>query len=215
MEKMKSLFIGNCQNNGVMHFLSFSKEFTETYDIKQYPNWQLIKNNCQIPMNDIQNADLFIYQPLGMVHGCYSTDPSVEGSIGYYVKDSCIKIAYPYIFFSAMWPLVQKGKNINVWFGEEVITKLLSENYTKSDILNLYYEGKIDWDYKNRFQNSLNILKEKEKLTDIKVSNFIEKNLLDNLLFLIPHHPTSIIFFYVANEILKKIGMEELDESVV
>jgi hypothetical protein len=215
MSKLKCLLIGNCQNDGLMHYLSLSKEFSETYDMKHYTNWQLIRDNCEVPMNDIQNADLFIYQPLRIVHGCYSTDPTVEGSIGSYVKDSTIKIAYPYIFSSSMWPLVQKGKNINIWFGGEVIDNLLSEGLSRYDIINLYLKNEIKWDYKNRFKKSIQILKQKETITDIKVSNFIEKNLLDKLLFLIPQHPTSEVFLYVTNQILKKLNMKELAEDII
>lgn len=215
MNKLKCLLIGNCQNDGLMHYLSFSKEFTETYDMKHYTNWQLIRNNCAVPMHDIQNADLFIYQPLRIVHGCYSTDPTVEGSIGSYVKDSTIKIAYPYIFSSSMWPLVQKGRNINIWFGGEIIDNLLSKGLLKDDIINLYFKNEINWDYRNRFKKSIEILKQKETITDIKVSNFIEKNLLDKLLFLIPQHPTSIVFLYVVNEILKRLNMKKLSMDIV
>jgi len=215
MKKLNCLLIGNCQNNGIMYYLSQSYEFNKTYEMKHYTNWQLIKNNCEIPMNDIQNADLFIYHPLRIVHGCYSTDPSVEGSIGSYVKNDAIKIAYPYIFSSAMWPLVQKGKDINIWFGGEVIENLLSKGLKRNDILDLYHKNKINWDYKNRFDKSIQILKQKETLTDIKVSNFIEENLSNKLLFLVPHHPTSLVFLYVTNQILKRLNMKELGEDII
>jgi hypothetical protein len=215
MGKLKCLMIGNCQNTGIIHYLSLSDEFSKTYEIKQYTNWQLIRNNCDVPMMDIQNADLFIYQPLRIVHGCYSTDPSVEGSIGYYVKDTCVKIAYPYIFSSAVWPLVQKGKGINIWFGNEPIDKLILEGLKVDDILNLFYENKINWEYRDRFKKSIEILKGKETLTDIKISNFIEDNISNRLLFLIPQHPTSIIFLNVANQILEKLNMKKLSEDVI
>lgn len=215
MSKLKCLLIGNCQNDGLMYYLSLSKEFSEMYDMKHYTNWQLIRDNCEVPMNDIQNSDLFIYQPLRIVHGCYSTDPTVEGSIGYYVKDTTVKISYPYIFSSSMWPLVQKGKNINIWFGSEVINNLLLNGLKRNDIIDLYHKNEIKWDYKNRFKNSIEILKQKESITDIKVSNFIEENLLDKLLFLIPQHPTSVVFLYVTNQILKSLNMKELDEDII
>lgn len=215
MSKLKCLMIGNCQNTGIIHYLSQSKQFSSTYQVKQYANWQLIRNNCEVPMMDIQSADLFIYQPLRIVHGCYSTDPSVEGSIGYYVSDKCIKLSYPYIFSSALWPLVQKGQNINTWFGNEAIDKLLSLGMRTDDIINLFHQNRIDWEYKDRFQKSIQILKNKETLTDIKVSNFIEKNITERLLFLIPQHPTSIIFLNVANQILEKLNMEKLSENII
>lgn len=217
MKKLKSLFIGNCQNGGLKDFLLLSEEFKNTFETKWYANWQLIENQDSIPMQDVQEADLFIYQPLRPEHGCYSTDPTIEGSIGYYVNDKCITITHPYIFSSYFWPIFQagQGKNSNRWFGAEVIDKLLSDGLTKNEILNLYRNDKIDWEYKRRFEDSTQILKNKESITDLKISEFIEDNLNDQLLFLIPQHPTSIIFLNLANQVLKKLNMKELDESII
>jgi hypothetical protein len=215
MPKLKSLFIGNCQNNGLKTFLSYSQEFNDTFETKWYANWQLIENQSSIPMKDVQEADLFVYQPLKPEHGCYSTDPTIEGSIGYYVNDKCIKITHPYVFSSAFWPIVQAGKNQNRWFGNESIDKLLNSGLDKNGILDLFYKNKIDWEYKKRFEGSIKILKNKESITDMKISDFIEKNFKNQLLFLIPQHPTSIIFLNLANQVLEKLNMNKLDESII
>jgi hypothetical protein len=69
--------------------------------------------------------------------------------------------------------------------------------------------------YKERFEKSIGILKEKETLTNLKISDFIETHYKDRLLFLIPHHPTSIIFLYLANLILKKLNITEVDETAI
>jgi hypothetical protein len=211
----KILFIGNCQNTGILHFLKKSKYFNQNFEVKQYANWQLIETQCEIPMVDIQSADVFVHQPLRPVHGCYSTDPTVEGSIGYYVKDNCIKISYPYIFSSAMWPIVQAGQNQNRWFGGEVLDNLISKGSSKHDIINLFLENKIDWGYTNRFNKSIEILKNKESITDIKISDFIVDNYKKRLLFLIPQHPTSSIFLNVANQILKILNIDQLSNKVI
>lgn len=215
MNKLNALFIGNCQNGGVIHYLLKSKEFSQTYETKIYANWELIANKSSIPMFDVESADLFVYQPLRPVHGCYSTDPNVYGSIGYYVKNSCIKISFPYVYSSAMWPIVQAKEYENRWWGGEVIDELVSQKINHDQIISLFLENKIDWRYKERFEKSINILKQKETITDINVSEFIEKKIKDDLLFLIPHHPTSIIFFYIANQILEKLDMEKLPENVI
>jgi hypothetical protein len=217
MTKLKSLFIGNCQNAGLKFFLLHSQEFRNTFETKLYANWQLIEDQSSIPMKDVQEADLFVCQPLRPEYGCYSTDPTIEGSIGYYVSDNCIKITYPYVFSSSFWPIFQagQGKNSNRWFGNESIDKLLINGLDKSEILNLYHKNKIDWEYKKRFENSIQILKNKESITDMKISGFIEKNFKNQLLFLIPQHPTSIIFLNLANQILEKLNMKKLDESVI
>lgn len=215
MSKSKILFIGNCQNTGIIHFLNKSEYFEKNFEVKQYANWMLIENQCEIPMTDIQSADVFVHQPLRPVHGCYSTDPTVEGSIGYYVKDDCVKISYPYIFSSAMWPIAQAGQGQNRWFGGEVLDNLVSQGLSKNDIINLFLENKIDWDYNNRFNKSIEILKSKESITDVKISDFILENYKKQLLFLIPQHPTSAVFLNVANQILQKLNIPLLEQSVI
>lgn len=216
MNKLRILFIGNCQNTGIIHFLKKSEYFEKNFEVKQYANWQLIENQCDIPMADIQSADAFIYQPLRPVHGCYSTDPTIEGSIGYYVNDKCLKISYPYIFSSAMWPIVQAGQGQNRWFGGEVIDNLIfNKKLSKQEILDLYQNDKIDWDYRNRFNKSVELLKRKESITDIKISDFILNNYKKELLFLIPQHPTSVVFLDVANQILERLNIEKLDTNVI
>jgi hypothetical protein len=215
MSKLKALFIGNCQNSGLKTFLSYSQEFNNTFETKWYANWQLIENQSSIPMKDVQEADLFVYQPLRPEHGCYSTDPTIVGSIGYYVNNKCIKITHPYVFSSAFWPIVQAGKNQNRWFGNESIDKLLSNGLNKIEILNLFYTNQINWEYQKRFDHSVQILKNKESITDIKIFSFIEKNFKNELLFLIPQHPTSTIFLNMSNQILEKLNMKKLDYSVI
>lgn len=215
MSKLKALFIGNCQTSGLKTFLSHSLQFSDTFESKWYANWQLVKNKSSIPMKDVQEADLFVYQPLRPEYGCYSTDPTIEGSIGHYVNEKCIKITHPYVFSSSLWPIVQAGKNQNRWFGNESIDKLLNNGLDKGEILDLFYNNKIDWEYKKRFEHSIQILKNKESITDIKISNFIEKNFKNQLLFLIPQHPTSIIFLNLSNQILEKLNMKKLNESII
>jgi hypothetical protein len=211
----KALFIGNCHNNGLIHFLSFSKEFTHNFTIKQYANWELIESGDSIPVNDIKSADLFIHQPLPPVHGCYSTDPSVENSIGSFVKESCLKISYPYVYCSSLWPIVQAAAGENRWFGNKVIDDLILNGLSESEILEKFENNQIDWNYKNRFNETINILKEKEKVTDLKISDFIIENIQNQILFLIPQHPTSIIFLELTNQIMKKMNMNSLDNSII
>jgi hypothetical protein len=211
MNKLNALFIGNCHCSGLVYYLNKCLEFKNTFNVKQYANWQMIANKESVPVKDIQTADLFIFQPLPEVHGCYSTDPTVENSIGSFVKKNCIKISFPYTYSSALWPLCQPGQNQNRWFGWNCIHKLKEQGLNQKDIINLYKTNQIDWEYSIRFEQSINILKEKESKTDIKISNFIIDNFNNKLLFLIPQHPTSIVFIHLTNQILKKLNMNLID----
>ena len=215
MSKLNALFIGNCQNKGLIHYLSHSEEFVNTFNIKSYANWELIDNKESLPVVEIRNSDLFIFQPLPPVHGCYSTDPSVVNSIGYFVKPSCKKISYPYVYCSSLWPIVQAAMRENRWFGGQSIDKLIKSGCTKQDIFQLFLDNKIDWEYESRFNETLTILKNKETLTDIKISDYIEQNIKTDILFLMPQHPTSIVFLELSNRILDKLNMKPLNRSII
>lgn len=204
--KKKALFVGNCQSAAIRYYLNKNKDFSSVYDTKLYTNWEMIREEQTLPTIDLQTADLFLYQPLPPVHGCYSTDPTVKDSIGSFVKSDCIKISHPYVFSSAFWPIyeVRRGG----WFGFEAIDKLILDGLNLQDIMNLYENNSIDWLYGNRMNESISILKSKEELTDIKMSDFILQNYQSSLLFLTPPHPTSTIVNEMANRILEKLGFE-------
>ena len=215
MSKLSALLIGNCQNSGLVTYLKKNKEFADNYEIKIYANWEMIKNKDSLPIKELLNADLFVYQPLPDIYGCYSTDPTVPDSLIHHLKSSCIQISYPYVFNSALWPIYQKNHGQNSWYGDNVINKLLLSKATHDDIIKLYQSNQIDWEYENRFSESISILKTKEIITDVKISNYIESELQNRLLFLIPQHPTSIIFFNIVNQILAKLKMNQLNEDVI
>jgi len=214
--KKIATFIGNCHNSGMNVFLQKSKQFSETYECRQHTSWQMIKDKKSIPVDDVMNADLFVYQPLAPVHGCYSTDPNVEGSIGTILKDTCTQISYPYTYYSALWPICQAGVGEDQkhrWFGSEAIDSLRLQGANDHEILKMYDKDDINWCYITRHEETLGILRKKESITDVKISKFIEIHLKHRELFLIPQHPTSIVFHEMTNQVLEKLGMDRLPED--
>ena len=199
-------------------FLQKSKQFSETYEIKQHANWRIMREKKSVHVEDVKAADLFIFQPLPPHHGCYSTDPRVKGSIGSLLKDSCVPISYPYTYYSALWPLCQAGageNQINRWFGSEAIDALRDLDVNDYDIVGVYDRDEIDWLYESRHEETLKILRKKESITDIKISKFIEDNFRKKDLFLIPQHPSSLVFLEKANQVLEILGMDKITEDTI
>jgi hypothetical protein len=212
MKKIATL-IGNCHNSGMRIFLQKSKQFRETYEFKQHANWRLIREKKSVHVEDVKAADLFIYQPLAPAYGCYSTDPRVKDSIGSLLKDNCVAISYPYTYYSALWPICQAGAGTdqaNRWFGSEAIDVLRLSGAKDQEILELYNKDKIDWLYESRHNETIEILRKKESITDIKISKFIEDNFRKKDLFLIPQHPSSLVFMQKANQVLEAISMDKI-----
>lgn len=213
--KKLALFVGNCQAIGIMKFLVTHKQFNDEFDCKFYANWQMIENNDLLPTKELRNCDLFIYQPLRKIHNCFSTDPSVDGSIGSLVKDSAIKLSFPYIYNNALWPIFEThtdqqkhDRQIFGWRGNKEIDSLISEGYSCDDIIKLYLDRKLDFNFSIRMNHTMTLLELKESMTDLKIVDFINNNLCKKRLFLTHQHPTSHIFVKLCNDILLKLGFD-------
>ncbi len=206
------VFYANCQYSGLAYFI---KKHINKIEIKYIRNYTLIKNKNQIPLDILKQADIFIYQPIDKKHGIYSTDTSVENNIMIYLSPNCKIISFPYIYNSSLWILVPPANgdgyignyaDMDKYVNREPIEKLKVKGYSLDEVLQMYSKGEIDFDYKNRFNKSIEILKKKEELCDVKVAAFIEKHIRKHKLFFTQNHPTTCVFIHCANQILSILG---------
>lgn len=240
MEKKKILFCTNCQGHAISRILSkFSDEFNSKYECLIIENWVLL--NKMIDNNDykekISSADIFVYQPLKKEHGELSTE--TENGLLTYLKPTVKVISFPYIYNNGFWPFFKavnkedefhpglsqrniiNSESLNEIFFDNLKCKEHQECINKANIgkinikciQNKYILGKLNFNYKNRFINSLNILKDNENKynTTIKISKYIEDNYKMYKLFLSKDHPTTRILLYCANDILKLLNLPLLD----
>lgn len=212
---MKTIvYYTNCQYRGLDYFLQTHLQTTNKFHIE---NYTLIKQKQQIPIDIIKQADIFVYQPIDKKHGIYSTDTSVENNIMSYLPLNCKKISFPYIYNSSLWILVPPAtidgyignySDMDKYINREPIEKLKAKGCSIDEILKMYSNGEIDFDHKNRFINSIDILKKKEEICDVKVAEFIEKNIKKHKLFLTQNHPTTCVFVHCVNQILSILGYD-------
>ena len=99
---MNIVFYSNCQCRGIKYFL---EEYLKNKNIivnfiELENNYQMIKNNSLLPVDILQIADIFIYQPIEKKWNIYSTDENIPNNIISYLKKDCIKISFPYIYNS-------------------------------------------------------------------------------------------------------------------
>ena len=224
IHKMNNHKIGiyaNCQGTiGLKYYLKILFPESLFYDMM---NYDYIKHNRELDYDLLKELNIFIYQPLDKKHGIYSTSTEINGSIINNLNKNCIKIAFPYIYNDALWPLTLKewdskavpdeknihGKGINGYHNSEIILeKLYIDNKSKSDIKHLFLEKKIDFKFEERFKKTMLILKEKEEICDIKVSDYILENYRKEKLFLTKNHPTSCIFKVMIEQILEILNIE-------
>jgi len=218
------VFYTNCQCRGIDFFLK--KRLTEVTEVntKHIENFTLIKDKLEIPIDVLKNTDLFIYQPIDRKHGPYSTDPDISGGIMSYLPSDCKKISFPYIYNSALWVfippaaidgLIGEYVEVDKYENPQPIQRLKKLGHSLDEVLSMYSRGEIDFDYHNRFNKSIGILKEKEKHCDVKISDFIERNIRKQKLFFTQNHPTTCVFIHCVNQILSILGDDYMfDETL-
>lgn len=197
------ILFGNCQCSGINKFLEQSN-FYEIYEIHQYQNWELIYNNeMSIQPHHLKAADLIIYQPLSDVYNCYSTNKKSPQSFFNMLKEECNIISFPRLHNNAIFPIFRKHAQKNIIYGN------FSNNINSLDeLIYLYNNNLIDYQFENRMNNNYIISKKKEEDTDVKIIDFIYKNITKQKLFLTHDHPTSFIFNEITNQICSQLELD-------
>jgi len=184
---------GNCQAKEIHNMLLLSKNFVEKCGTDSYiaMNFVFIKefNPIDEIIENFKKTDLLIYQPLPKKHYPYSTDHLLE-----YLPKDCVKISFPYIFNDAIWGFPVDGNYKDAVDGDFV----LSNQYDDS---------------LNRFHYNLNITKEKEENTVLKISSFINENFRDMELFYTQNHLNPVVVKELCRQVLEHLEIEnDLDE---
>lgn len=200
------IIYANCQGKGIELFLNKHDLYKETFATYRLENHILIRDQTPIPIDLLSEASLFIYQPVGERHGCYATD-----HLKSFLPKHCRCISFPYIYNNALWPLFEEGDFI---FGQEIIEELFDKGVSLRSVVDLFCGGLINFQFEQKFQHSLSILKQKEEETDINISDFIIHNMQNEKLFLTAAHPTSAVFIHCVNRILERLGFASLPAAL-
>jgi len=215
MSKKSCIIFGNCQGHAIKNYLEFS-DFYETYDAKSYANWELLSTyKMCIPIHDIKNADLVIYQPLSDVHDCYSTNKNNPASFFNLLQDSCTTISFPRIHNNAIFPVFHKKKNHPNIYGR--FTNPVS---CVEELVYLYDNNLLDYDFTKRMEENYTISKKKEEECDVKIIDYILQNIHKQKMFLTHDHPASCVFNQITKQICDILGVnykfdhvEKMDEN--
>lgn len=221
---MQVFIFANCQGVPLLQFIP------SHFNVVHKHNYHYIYNTS---LDDsirslLSNCDYFIYQPLSSIYPIYNTD-----NLKTYLKPSCKIISFPYIFCDAFTPLYKSVKRDIVINGEYVlydgdsftykntapILDLKSQGLSLEEIIKKYDNNEIDFCYKERFENTLERLKEKENYTDVKVSQFIIDNHKKYILFnyhtvgadySLCNHPSNILIVEYVNQILQRMSVPSI-----
>lgn len=208
MSKKKCVLYGNCQIIiGIKSYLESQKDIS--LEIITMQSFTMIRKQIKIDYDLIKSCEIFIYQPVNDSYGEYSSNNFLQ-----HLNSNCIKIGVPFLYMDSFFPLlpiniahdIDGGKKIdeNNILNKEVIINL-KKNHNNEDIIDLYDNYCIDFNFKKRFDDNINRIFDKEKICDIKIVDFILENYKDIKLFDMHHHPTKILFDKIAEQIFEKL----------
>jgi hypothetical protein len=211
---------GNCQCQGLVFLLRyFYASISVEVEFSHIENYTLIKKSLPIDEQVLQQADIFIYQPIDKVHGPYSTDRTYQGNILSLLSKNCRQISFPYIYNSALWAFIPPA-DIDSFIGgfgetmryinKEPLEDLFRSGFTLKQAITRFKRKKIEFNHADRFKKCQDTLKKKELLCDVTISDYIESNIRKKRLFLTQNHPTTPIFVECANQIISLLGYSKV-----
>ena len=137
------------------------------------------------------------------------------------LKIDCIKICFPYIYFSCLFPLYFANSAAEIDGGNSYDTSKivnrdiiidLKKKYTNEEIILLYNNEQIDFNFKKNYENTIERIKNTEKICNITITNLFT---LDNIkkikLMHTTHHPTNYVLKYITNAVLKILQLPTFD----
>jgi hypothetical protein len=204
---------GNCQAEQLTNLLAVmlpTDQYRFTY-LSNNPRTGNMKSNEEI-LREVQICDLLIYQPLSKFHGTIS-----EEYILSQMKPGSEAISFSYIFNSGVYSLClaprRKDHGYGKIYGEDIIINEIKAGKDIPTIIKDYQQENIDFDLVNRFNESMEIMQQREETIDIKLSEYIIKNFRQEKLFITHNHPSNILLFEIIKQINRRypLNLQESD----
>ncbi len=197
---MRTIVIySNCQCRGIQAVLElFLNSVGEQAEFHLMENYKLIEEQVVIDRDLLARADVFIYQPIDPRYGALSTD-----FLRSLLAPHCVQIAFPYVYNSAYWIFYLEGFGFR---GADIIHTLKEKGIGLETVLQLFYQKRLDFGLEQRFADSIAMLQQKERLCDVKASDFILANYRKHKLFLTQNHPSTAVYVHLVNQMLIILG---------
>ena len=196
-QKIKIFIYTNCQGHGIYSVLNKIPVFQKYFEITTMANYIILDDAGQQNLNNIlNNIDVLIYQYVKDSHPNGSTQ--LLKKVPSHVK----KISMPYLYCNWLWLFGLEIPNTMEKINE--YRNNTHNNLTTNEILS---NNIIDFDVVNRMENSLNIFKESDKITDIKVYDYIVNNYKNKKLFYTKNHITKTFLIYITNQVLQLLDV--------
>lgn len=216
--KKKYSVYGNCQANPLGNILQTNAEFAESWEFVPFPkpSFELRQGDWEDIEKLLGELDLFITQNVGESHGIFASS-----NLANHLKAGGKVVRIPNAYFSGYMPEV-------VYFraGEPHVTKFC--DYHDANFLAFFMEDPVNAvqkavdaatdksQYTQEFvlanaMASINELKRREEECDVTVSDYIEQNWRNDILFYSINHPRTAVLSHMATQILKLLNHSTID----
>jgi hypothetical protein len=188
---MNVVIYANCQGLALNHVILGLMPTLEAGRLSVILNFEHLNSGIPLPVDVLKKANVFVFQPVQVRHGVFSTDSVLRT-----LPSDCTRISFPYIFNSGFWPLVPHGGRI--LGANEFVKKLpfaASLRRAESEI-----DSRVAVDLAlGRYVSDLQRLKDTESTTTVKISNFIEEHVSSRRLFWTENHPVEEVMVEVPS----------------
>lgn len=224
IKKKMVLLHGNCHMTVIQDYLESSKKFLSEYAI--YPNPLIYENKSgKIADIVIKNCDIWIHE-----------DIREDNAFGYFLSDTYIrkkwtstggkkreiiipnlfgfgKAFFPQTTWNSKNEAISNMHDANGMFphGDTIIDKCAKKGMLVDEIIS-FCESNLVLDERmiiDNFENCMMRIREREKVWDVKIYDFIMNNYKKVKLFYDDGHPTNIILEKISIDILQKLGIIE------
>lgn len=196
MEKEDIIMIGNCQ----IERMSYVFRGNGIENIKYFANTEILDENfsCDKIIDHANRAPFVIAQ-------CVVNE---NNPLNYrnLTKINRNTLIVPYIFVDGIFCLSASDVQAKKIYGEEYIQEILRDG-NLGKVVEHFKSGIINFKNEERLLNSINDLKERERLSSsIEISEYINENIRDRRLLISHNHPTWILFDELCRKVFLEIG---------
>lgn len=206
MGRMKQLCIlhGNCQGETLAALLSASPEFSGAFEVAFYVNF----TRQAIPQGSLGRCGLFLHQHLGEKWG-----ELASARLRSRLPESAVSLCFPNMLFKGYWPFWSSRPGFD--YSDSLLDQLLERGLTKGEILYVALRGDLDamFGLAGLLADTLAREREKERLSDVKYVDLIERGFRAERLFASVNHPGKRLMLHVADAVLAGLGMPPLPEE--
>lgn len=189
-EKKNIVIYSNCHGALIHKILSHQDEIVSKYNIFVllcyiYANHEDLTKF----MDKIQTADIFIYQIIYPKCQRISTYHENPNCLLNHLNEKCVRISIPNVQCSLFY--LHRLPSLTEFVKSNGILNIIEPDNTKKLL-----EFSI-----NVFNQSMEILKKKEEMTDIKIFDYLQNNLETKRLFIDKLHPCNDVIFEITQRL--------------